>query len=424
MATLIGDGANERRAKRDSTAYWFARNPGFSGLVVISGVEGAIRGAYRCRPWEREGVRLVGREEAEEEGIEPDGSVVLKELPDGDEQELLIANSGAYVCEYCYGSSIEIRSDADNTNPVTWCTDCNRPTRLILEPVHVINCPVCYQPKANCLCCPICHDHPCVCDFGPTYCLNCGGAHQTALCPMGSGGGSGGKDPKPDPDPDPDPKPDPPTPPADTSKAEFQRIAPNATRIFGLSNLTNEQWLQVEQMVLDILDDCLGGKMFNHLEQQLNGRYLTISYVEGKTNPGMSYGSRMVELGNLTHSTSLMHELFHHCQTYQESSSQDFTRASANLELEAQLAKMKFLERLSDPGEEWEINQMNGDEYIKLTKMVDRKGMVIGGRVQEFHSQFVHMAQDIQFTYTGYTYDAGRSLSTNLRNLLTLASDC
>ena len=321
-----------------------------------------------------------------------------------------------------------IRSDADNTNPVTWCTDCNRPTRLVLEPVHVINCPVCHQPIAICVCCPICHDHPCVCEFGPIYCQKCGGPHQTALCPEGSGGstggGSGGKDPKSDPDPKPDPDPDPPTPPADTSKAEFQRIAPNATRIFGLSDLTNEQWLQVEQMVLDILDDCLGGKMFNHLEEQLNGRYLTIRYVSGNTNPGMSYGSSMVELGNLTHSASLMHELFHHCQKYRESSSQDFTGASANLELEAQLAKIKFLERLSDPGEEWEINEKFGQSYWELSNMLGRKGTVVVGTEQDFHTIFMSTAQWIKNTYTGYSYNAGRPLSTNLRNLQALASDC
>lgn len=372
-------------------------------------------------------VRLATYDEVLEANYEPaelTSFSVLESAPEGYQLGAVSNDGSTLVCAYCAGSNIVLRSDPGKLYPYYYCTDCLRETYLIPE-INVIYCPVCRQPQVICLCCPICHDHPCVCDFGPTYCLNCGGAHQTALCPMGSGGGSGGKDPKPDPDPDPDPKPDPPTPPADTSKAEFQRIAPNATRIFGLSNLTNEQWLQVEQMVLDILDDCLGGKMFNHLEQQLNGRYLTISYVEGKTNPGMSYGSRMVELGNLTHSASLMHELFHHCQTYQESSSQDFTRASANLELEAQLAKMKFLERLSDPGEEWEINQSQfGQSYWELSDMLGGKGTMVGGRVQEFHSTFVHMAQDIQFTYTGYTYDAGCSLSTNLRNLLTLASDC
>lgn len=116
----------------------------------------------------------------------------------------------------------------------------------------------------------------------------------------------------------------------------------SASGIFSNDNFTNESWNMADYLLEDILDDCMGGALYNGIKEKLNGEKITLRFSE---NDGSSYNwnSKMLSLSvNQLESNVLFHEMFHLYQTLSESE-QSFESSLMNREIEAHLLNIYFI---------------------------------------------------------------------------------
>ncbi len=105
--------------------------------------------------------------------------------------------------------------------------------------------------------------------------------------------------------------------------------------------------------------------------------------------------------------------------------------ASANLEVEAQIAKMMYHLNTAPDAEEYNrrFNELNrpglSADALVLTIMLDSKGKVGSGANAPAYSRlFSDIGQKISGIDSRYTFNSHRSTSMNLGNLQTLAINC
>lgn len=97
-------------------------------------------------------------------------------------------------------------------------------------------------------------------------------------------------------------------------------VAPKAQAIFRNSNMTEQNWNVIENMLEKIIENCMGQNLYNGLVEKLNGSTLSIQFVNTDYSSfhfvngtsGIKLSSQNVE------SNHLIHEMFHAFQAYRE----------------------------------------------------------------------------------------------------------
>lgn len=103
-------------------------------------------------------------------------------------------------------------------------------------------------------------------------------------------------------------------------------------------------WQITENMMTRIMEDCLGGNLYNLLREELKNRKINIEFDFGK---GYSYNwdEHTIHIGlEELEANNLLHEMFHVFQTTQEHIS-SFRSSMMNKEIEAHYAQYLFLKR-------------------------------------------------------------------------------
>lgn len=179
----------------------------------------------------------------------------------------------------------------------------------------------------------------------------------------------------------------------------------SASGIFSNDNFTNESWNMADYLLEDILDDCMGGALYNGIKEKLNGEKITLRFSE---NDGSSYNwnSKTLSLSvNQLESNVLFHEMFHLYQTLSESE-QSFESSLMNREIEAHYAQYLFYKNNSFLFDvETDFIYVNDKRLFaarSLEKFIDDKGVIKEGVNPVELGLYIEFAVAAVFRKRGY----------------------
>ncbi|WP_292268923.1 hypothetical protein [Butyricimonas sp.] len=282
VVTIITDKRYEIMHAQSSQTCSFLNPKDFSGLMIVSDLEGNYLDAFQFTDGKQQRVALASA--SEEKDINADGAVSTFALMD--------ANSAGM-----YSRSGE--GGGGGWVPV--------PPGELPEVEVWPNCPTCHLPINRC---PG-HNTPPSPPVNPGWtCPICG----SSVCPGHTGGGTGGGT-----------TPSTVKPQGNLSKKAFSDD----------SKLTPEQWKNVEDMLNKINNDCMGGKLIGNLDGSIK-----LTYDSGLNNPKYNHGTNTLKMNNFNSESSatlasFLHELIHSQQT-------DNFSSRLNLEIEAHLATYRY----------------------------------------------------------------------------------
>ena len=240
----------------------------------------------------------------------------------------------------------------------------------------------------------------------------------TDKLPDDSGGGTGGY-----------------TPPPPTSGSPggspplVSQIAPKADKLLTSDSLTVMQWQQVERMIEKIMQDCMGGRLYNGLLEKLNGGALGIKFSSSGEGGNISASTGVITL-RTAESNVLLHELFH---AYQFLSPRASTNpdAAMNREIEAWYAQYKYVSKLPEyqPGTEWHDRYLwgAGKSIAQMQYILDSKGNLKEGYNDiQLGTMVITAAQKFREIpeYSSYNFDYEMYGSENLESFQELSKGC
>lgn len=147
--------------------------------------------------------------------------------------------------------------------------------------------------------------------------------------------------------------------------------APMAQAVFRNSNMTEQNWKVIEDMLEKIIKNCMGEHLYNSLKEKLNGNTLTIEFTFDKASSfyfnGESSGIKLsIEKMESNH---LFHEMFHAYQAYQETQS-SYVNSLLNMEIEAHYAQYLYLKKLPEfAGSNWSKQYAMDNRHEKIAML-------------------------------------------------------
>ncbi len=227
-----------------------------------------------------------------------------------------------------------------------------------------------------------------------------------------------------------------------SSTDEDEKDEPTAEELvedlFDTEGLSDEQKDKVGKMLQEIIKDCMGEELYSQLVE-MGETNITISFDPNRRKPS-SYNrdSHSIVLTNF-HSDVLLHEMFHIFQHHQvelknpnNNKFNSYTKASANYEVEAQIARYVFLLRRKayDTTNRYEryCSTSLGSSIQNAGDYIDANGRPYID-VDNYHNEYyspsidkvLAIAKDKQVSIT---YNESFSMDDNLSNLQTLSQYC
>lgn len=209
-------------------------------------------------------------------------------------------------------------------------------------------------------------------------------------------------------------------------------VAPKAQAIFRNSNMTEQNWNVIENMLEKIIENCMGQNLYNGLVEKLNGSTLSIQFVNTDYSSfhfvngtsGIKLSSQNVE------SNHLIHEMFHAFQAYQETES-SYVNAQMNLEIEAHYAQYIYLKNLPEfPGSDWSSNYAMDERHKQIAILelyILPNGQLHSYMTEDDLDKRMAEVVDTFRTYSEYSalvYNTDRKGENNFKNLKTLTINC
>lgn len=215
--------------------------------------------------------------------------------------------------------------------------------------------------------------------------------------------------------------------PTSTPEETAKKAAPEATKIFDpKSKLLDKDWEKIERLIEKIMIDCMGGNLYNGLFDYLGGKTFKIQ-LDAKVS-GSSFSGSTITLNSME-SNKLFHEMFHAYQAYGETLI-TYNNATANLEVEANIAQYRYLSKLSIPDSpDWNdvyVHTSFGKKITDLSERLDPNGKLPpNSKSNEFRQAFSNAAQETELLNPfKYYFDASRDNSKNTANIQNLTKNC
>lgn len=199
--------------------------------------------------------------------------------------------------------------------------------------------------------------------------------------------------------------------------------APKAKKLFRNNNLTETDWKALEDMINKIMADCMGGKLYNSLYNEMEGGKLDFRF---GNNPviagGFDVNSQSITI-NSRDSGTLFHEMFHAYQSYQESLT-SYNNSSANREIEAYIAEYRLSGKIESSDYRGNLIFLS-DQYIspKGAQVVPSDELsypfndVYRNTIDLIKAQYARFGKNLQF-------DQNRTFNQNFKNLRYLSNGC
>ena len=282
VVTIITDKRYEIMHAQSSQICSFLNPKDFSGLMIVSDLEGNYLDAFQFTDGKQQRVALASA--SEEKDVDADAAVSTFALMDAN-------SAGVYSRSGEGGGGGWQPVPPDIPEVEVWpnCPTCHLP---------INQCPGHYTPPPTQWYCPYCHSPYC-----PGTCY--------------TGGGGGGTTPSQV------------SPQGDLAKSVFSNK----------SRLTPEQWKNIEEMLNKMNNDCMGGRLVGALK----GSNIELIYDSGIKNPKYNHMDKKLKMNNFNSKDNavqalFLHELFHSQQT-------DNPSSRLNLEIEAHLATYRYIKR-------------------------------------------------------------------------------
>ena len=209
-------------------------------------------------------------------------------------------------------------------------------------------------------------------------------------------------------------------------------LAPKAKAIFRNSNMINQNWEKIEKMLDKITNDCAGEQLYNGLKKLLNGKTLTIQFVDPKEGSSFNFNGSTagIKLTTDMESNQLFHEMVHVFQAFQETES-SYVKSLINKEFEARCLQFRYVKKLKEyPNSKWEAQYTKtkiGRSVTKLEEMMDAKGNLRKGSSDEMLLIETHNArralQEVD-AYSKCSFDFDKSGLENFSNMRKLSKNC
>lgn len=204
-------------------------------------------------------------------------------------------------------------------------------------------------------------------------------------------------------------------------------------KLFRNSNMTEDNWKTLEKLIKKIMNNCMGEALVNGLLNKLNGKMLTIQFVN-KGYSAFSFNSNKntagIELDISAESNQLFHEMWHAYQAFFETPS-SFFNASINVEIEAHYAQYQYLVSLPEyRGSKWEVGYLKNQRLRSIAHLndyVDNRGSLLPNVTETMLSERVKTAVGAfkyDEAYENDSYDDKRSAISIFSNLRELTKKC
>lgn len=223
----------------------------------------------------------------------------------------------------------------------------------------------------------------------------------------------------------------PPTPPAAGK-------APLASELFRNSKFSAAEWAIIEDMMEEMMKDCLGEALYKGLKDKLGGKKLIVSFSNSGYEFNLPSGTVFIYAKDIE-SNQLFHEIWHAYQSYQETET-SFDSSMLNQEYEARYAQYIYIKRHPDfkfdsnakqKFTKWE-SWYEYDDLCRsirhLNKYIDDQGNLKKGvAAADLDSYLMNKLQTTfksNETYRVYPYDHNRIGTQNFKNLKELTKNC
>lgn len=221
-------------------------------------------------------------------------------------------------------------------------------------------------------------------------------------------------------------------PPPDGGRAIENITTLKAKKIFRNSNMTDDNWAALENMIEKIMRLCMGKNLYNSLADVLDGRTLTTQFNDKNTGSSFSFDGKTsgISLSMDFESNQLMHEMMHAYQAYAETSD-SYKGAVMNLEIEAHYAQYLYIRTLPEyRGSKWEENYTKSlrlSSIVGLKRYVDEKGQLKPGMTnRDLEDRMITtvLSSLKQDGYSTYPYNYDRIGVQNFKNLNKTTINC
>lgn len=346
IVTIINrEQANPFTSSQETHPIGYIHHPELEGLMIFSDIEGNYLDAFLYSKGVKQRVALAKAAGMDASSIDPEhvvGAISMSATSNpGIYSRAGESGGGEKGCWLC--GDPKCKGDCEVL--VTYCKKCNRSI-------------------STCICCSICHNYPCSCYTPPVWrCPKCG----SSLCPgdcTSSGGGG--------------------VPPSTTVSPQGDL----SKKIFSNdSKLTKEQWQKVEEVLNNINNDCMGGKMFKDM---INSSIKLIYDKNLSPNGQYNAADKTLKIKQFDKQNELeiavLHELFHSQQPLN-------LQGKLNMEIEAHFMMYRYIYR--------NRIQTGTDPILK----------VMAGISGEFDAQYNYIGDDFNGTYN-YLIETLRKNST------------
>ena len=209
-------------------------------------------------------------------------------------------------------------------------------------------------------------------------------------------------------------------------------VAPKAQAIFRNSNMTEQNWNVIENMLEKIVESCMGQNLYNGLLEKMNGGTFIIQFKENANGAFGPIGEGVgITLGMQMESNQLFHEMMHAYRSYQETTN-GYNSSTLNGEFEAWYAQYLYTSSLPEyKNSKWERRD-NSDERRKVIKklnsFIDKKGNLQPKKSSmdlevEILEKVIPAFRET-YTEDKYPYDYTREAIDNFKNIKKLTEGC
>jgi hypothetical protein len=201
-----------------------------------------------------------------------------------------------------------------------------------------------------------------------------------------------------------------------------QSNSPLSKKLFRNSSISEANWEKIEKMIEKIMADCMGGKLYNALDDAMGSGTLAINLVNASGVGGLFDLSAGIFITGFD-SQDLFHEMLHAFQAYQETET-SFNNASANREVEAYLAEYMYAGKLTGG------NRFDPDVRMLFDEYLTENGTLKDPSMEAmFNSMFKDVANHIRIIYeqkynNPTPYDDKRTGMRSIANIRHLAQNC
>ena len=205
-----------------------------------------------------------------------------------------------------------------------------------------------------------------------------------------------------------------------------------AKEIFKNDEMSEEEWEEIDEMLDMMMEDCLGGNLYNALKKDLGDKKLQIEISDG-LNGGfgtLDNNSTGIIIGKQMDSSQLLHEMMHAYRAYRETAT-TYNASTLNGEIEAHYAQQIYLN--NTPGykgsqlEERHKQNKRRRAVMDLKNVIDNKGNLREDKTTfELEEQINEIKKVFREspTYKDYPYDENRTPESNFNNIKTLTINC